>query len=350
MKKILAVIALAVFCLALPIGAGAAPAGKGEVIVYNWSEYIPADVLQNFTKETGIKVIYSTFESNEAMYAKVKLLGGRGYDVVVPSNYFLALMRQEKMLSELDHSLLPNIKNLDSKMLNASYDPGNRYSMPYMWGATGLAYNSKFVKPGQVVSWKDMLRPEFKGKIILSDDLRDCFSLALKAKGYSINSNSQREVEQAYEFLRLLKPSVRVFDITAIKQTLISEEVWLGPIWNGDFLVAQQENENLKFVFPEEGAMLWVDSFVILNGAQNKQNAHTFINYMLRPEVAKRCIEEYMYSSPNLAGLKLLAPELRQNPILVPGENELKNSELQSGVGSFLSVYEKYWEKLKTEK
>lgn len=348
MKKIIAGLVCGAMLLALPALVMAAPQNKGEVIVYNWSEYIPPDVIQDFTRETGIKVIYSTFESNEAMYAKVKLMGGQGYDIVVPSNYYLELMRQEKMLSEIDHDKIPNLKNLDPKFLNAPYDPGSQYSIPYMWGITGLAYNSKFVESGELLRWADLTNPKFKGNIILSDDLRDTFSIGLKATGSSANSTHQAEIEKAFAWLCKLKPSVRVFDVTATKQALISEEVWVGPIWNGDFLVAQQENEDLRFVFPEEGAFLWVDSFVILNGAPNKENAHIFINYMLRPEVAKRCIEEFMYSSPNLAGLNLLDEELRNNPVLVPNEDVMSNAEWQGSVGSFLKIYEKYWEMLKT--
>ena len=326
----------------------AASKDKGQVIVYNWSEYIPQDVLDNFTKETGIKVVYSTFESNEAMFAKVKLLRGKSYDVVVPSGYFVDMLRRDKLIRELDHSKLPNIVNLDPALMDQEYDPGNKYSIPYMWGAVGLAYNTKHIHEGSLTRWNQMLQPEYKGKIILTDDLRDALGLALRAKGHSINSRNPQDVKDAYDFLAQLKASVRVFDVTAIKQALISEEVWLGPIWNGDFLVAQEENESLAYVFPEEGALLWADSFTIPSGAANVENAYAFINYMLRPEVAVRCIEEYKYSSPNLKAIELLPPELRNNPILVPGPKELKNAEFTTGIGDALPIYEKYWEQLKT--
>lgn len=322
-------------------------ASKGQVVVYNWSEYIPQSVLDDFTKETGIKVVYSTFESNEAMYAKVKLLRGRSYDVVVPSSYFVDLLRRDKLLREIDHSKLPNMSHLDPKLLNQEYDPSNRYSIPYMWGAVGIAYNTKYIPAGSVTKWADLLKPEFKGKIILTDDLRDGMGLALRAQGYSINTKDPKALKDAFDFLAKLKPSVRIFDVTAIKQSLISEEVWVGPIWNGDYLVAKDENPSLTYVFPQEGAMLWVDGFVIPVGAANVDNAYTFINYMLRPDVAVRCVEEYKYSSPNLDAIKLLPEELRNNPILVPGETELKNSEFTNVVGDALTEYEKYWEQVK---
>jgi spermidine/putrescine transport system substrate-binding protein len=348
LKKILAI----TVCAALVIMAGqiwAAP-DKGKVVVYNWSEYIPQEVLDDFTEETGIKVIYSTFESNEAMYAKVRWLDAGTYDIVVPSNYTLELMIRDGLLSPLNLKKITNLGNLDPKLLNMKFDPDNKYSIPYMWGTTGIAYNSKYVQPGQIRKWADLWRPEFKGKIILSDDLRDVFSVALKAKRLNPNSTDRQEIEDAYELLLLLKPSIRKFDVTATKQTLITEEVWLGTIWNGDYLVALEENPDLRFVYPEEGVVVWIDSFAILKNAPHKENAHIFINYMLRPEVAKRCIEEFYYSSPNLPGITLLDEELSSNPILVPTDKELQNSVLQEDVGETLAIYEEYWEKFKTSK
>ena len=365
MKKLYASLAsvfmaVALLCGAQPVLAGLCPipleaeaaekSGEQQVIVYNWSEYIPQDVLDDFTKETGIKVVYSTFETNEAMYAKVKLLRGKDYDVVVPSTYFVENLRNDGLIQELDHSRLTNMGNLDPKLLDQAYDPGNKYSIPYMWGAVGLAYNAKYVKPETLRSWKDLLRPEFKGKIILTDDLRDAFGLALHAKGYSVNSTDPEEVKAAFGFLAQLKSSVRVFDVTAIKQALISEEVWLGPIWNGDYLVAQEENGDLAFVFPEDGPILWSDNFVITSGAVNVDNAYTFINFMLRPDIAARCIEEYKYSSPNLKAVELLPEDLQANTILVPGDEQLKNGEFTTGIGAALEMYEKYWEQVKTLK
>ena len=352
-KAVLAATVLAVILSSACFAASSAHAAtkaadKGQVIVYNWSEYIPQDVLDAFTKETGIKVVYSTFESNEAMFAKVKLLRGKSYDVVVPSGYYVDLLRRDKLAKELDHAKLPNMVNLDPKLMNQEYDPGNKYSLPYMWGVVGIAYNTKHVPEGSITSWSDLLKPEFKNRLILTDDLRDAFGLALRAKGHSINSTDPAAIKAGFEFLAQLKKSVRVFDVTAIKQALIGEEVWLGPIWNGDFLVAKEEKPELAFCFPQEGAVLWSDAFVIPAGAANVDNAYTFINYMLRPEVAVRCMEEYKYSSPNLKAIELLPQELRENRILVPGPEELKNGEFITGIGDALGEYEKYWERIKT--
>ncbi len=346
-KTLLTALALLLACVA---SAPAAAKNAGEVVVYNWSEYIPQDVLDAFTKETGIKVVYSTFEANEAMYAKVKLMQGKGYDVVVPSSYFIEQMHKEKLLAPLDKSKLPNLANLEPKTLDQAYDPGNTYSVPYMWGTVGIGYNTKHIPAGSITKWADLLRPEFKGKVILTDDLRDAFAIALKATGGSLNSNDEADIKKAFEFLKALKASVRIFDVTAIKQALIGEEVWIGPIWNGDFLVAQEESSDLAFAFPEEGVILWVDGFVIPKGAKNMDNAHAFINYMLRPEVAARCVEEYKYSTPNVKALPLLPAKLRDNPVLNPGEKNLERGEYIGNLGQALGTYEKYWEVLKTSR
>lgn len=356
MKQILVAVSLfCALCLAQIAPAGAEPAHaaakrSGEVVVYNWSEYIPQDVLDDFTKKTGIKVVYSTYESNEAMYAKVKLLRGRSYDVVVPSTYFIDLMIKDGLLRKIDHKKIKGFDNLDPKLLNQAYDPGNQYSVPYMWGSMGIMINTKYVKPGQVTKWSDLLRPEFKGKVMLSDDARDSLGAGLKANGKSANSRDEKELAAAYEFLVKLRDSVRVFDITASKQAFVSEEVIVGTSWNGDALVAQEENEALEFIYPQEGAIVWVDSFAITSGAANVENAYAFISYMLQPEVAKRCMEEYQYSTPNLGALKLLDEEALANRTLNPTADDLQNSEMLTSVGDAQAIYDRYWERLKTLK
>ena len=340
------------FCALVALTGKTAPAAQsgGEVVVYNWSEYIPQDVLDEFSRKTGIKVVYSTYESNEAMYAKVKLLRGRSYDVVVPSTYFIDLMIKDGLLRKLDHSKIKGFANLDPKLLNQAYDPGNKYSVPYMWGSMGIMVNTKYVAPGSVTKWSDLLKPEFKGKIMLSDDTRDTFGAALKTTGSSANSVSEAELARAFDFLSKLRESVRVFDITASKQAFVSEEVIVGTSWNGDALVAKEENEALEFVYPEEGAIVWVDSFAITSGTANVENAYAFISYMLEPEVAKRCMEEYQYSTPNLGALKLLDEESLANRTLNPTGDDLKNSEVLTSVGNAQQIYDRYWERLKTQK
>jgi len=327
----------------------AALASKGEVVIYGWTGYIPQNVLNDFTKETGIKVVYSTYESNEAMFAKVKLLKGAGFDIIVPSTDHVTLLRRDNLLQELDHSRLPNMANLDPRLMNQNYDPGNKYSIPYLWGSTGLAYNKKFL-PNGIEGWNDLMKPELKGHILLTDDLRDAFGLALLALGYSSNSTDPEQIREAFDWLVKLKPSARVFDSNRVQQSLASEEVWVSPIWSDNFLAIAEEVEGLVYVFPREGAMLWMESFTIPARASNVENAYTFINYMLRPEVAARCVEEIMGSTPNLKALELIPEDLRNNHVFAPSPEHLKKAEFQVHVGEALPLYGKLWKELKALK
>ena len=348
MKRV-AIFMFTLALLAASASALAAKEDKGEVVVFNWSEYIPNEVLQQFTDETGIRVIYSTYETNDAMYAKVKILQGKSYDLVCPSTYYTDLMIEEGLLTKFDHSKLPNLINLDPKLMSLSFDPKNEYSIPYMWGTFGMIINSKLTNKEHAKNWKDMLRPEYKGKVLLSDEMRDTFSIALHAVGKSANSTSEKDIREAYEFLRALHPSVRIFDVTATKQAFISEEVVIGTTWNGDFIIAKQENQDLEYVYPEDGALIWLDSFSMPKGAQNIDNAHAFVNFLLRPEIAKKCQEEYMYSTPSLGTIALMTPEERNNVALVPTDKELTKAEFVTNVGAkALLIYQTYWEKLKS--
>lgn len=346
MKKLFILLVMSICLCVFSVQAMAAKS-KGEVVVYNWSDYIPQEVLNAFTKETGIKVVYSTYESNEAMYAKVKLLQGRTYDVVCPSTYFIAQMIDDGLLRKLDHNMIPNLANIDPKLLNQSFDPGNLYSVPYMWGNYGLIVNRAKVE-GEVNSWHDLLRPEFKGKVMISDDPRDTIGMALLANGLDPNTRSEADLKKAFDFLHKVRASVRVFDVTAGKRAMVNEEALIGAIWNGDAMLAIEENEDLDFIYPKEGVPLWADNFAITSGAANVENAHIFINYMMRPEVAVLCLEEYGYSTPNLKAIEIMDEELVENRILNPNDDDLKNSVMLDGVGSAQKLYNQYWDKLIT--
>lgn len=322
-------------------------ANEKVLYVYNWSEYMPDSVLKNFTKETGIKVKYSTYDSNEAMYAKIKTIGSSSYDVIVPSTYYVNKMSKENLLVKLDKSKLPNYKNLDKKLLSRPFDPNNDYSIPYVWGSTGISYNANLVSE-KIDSWKNLWSPEYKNSILLNDDMREVFGIALKILGYSSNSTNPKEIEEAYNKLKELLPNVKMFYSESQKQVYLNEEVKLGMNFNGEGFMANEENEAIKYIYPKEGALLWIDSLVIPKGAKNIDNALAFINYLLKPEVSKIISEEIGYASPNAKTLELLDEKTRNNRMIYPNEEDLINSELQLDVGEALPEYEKYWEKLKT--
>jgi spermidine/putrescine transport system substrate-binding protein len=322
-------------------------ANEKILYVYNWSEYMPDSVLKDFTKETGIKVKYSTYDSNEAMYAKVKTIGTSSYDIIVPSTYFVNKMSRENLLVKLDKSKLPNYKNLDKKLLSKPFDPNNDYSIPYLWGSTGISYNADLVKE-PIDSWNNLWSAEYKNNVLLNDDMREVFGMALKILGYSSNSTNSKEIEEAYKKLREILPNVKMFYSESQKQVYLNEEVKIGMNFNGEGFMANEENEAIKYVYPKEGALLWIDSLVIPKGAKNIDNAHAFINYLLKPEVSKVISEEIGYASPNIKTLDLLDEKTRKNRMIYPNEQDLVNSEFQTDVGEALPTYEKYWEMLKT--
>lgn len=319
-----------------------------KVYVYNWTEYIPDEVLQKFTAETGIEVVYSTYDSNETMYAKLKLITKDSYDVAVPSSYYVARMGREGMLQPLNHALLPNMKDLDPSLMDKNYDRGNIYSIPYMWGSTGIAVNTDVIPEKEITSWKDLWNPKYKGQLLLQDDLREVFHMALKIKGYSSNTTDAKQIEEAYTLLKDLMPNVLLFNSDSPRLPYIAGEVNLGMIWNGEAYMAQAENPAIHYVYPKEGVNLWVDSFVIPKTARNVKNAHAFINFMMRPEIAKICTEENGYATPVLTALPLIDAKVRNSRTIFPPKELVQTGEFQTDVGDALPIYQKYWEKLRT--
>ena len=335
---------------ALLLGVAGIVHAEEKVVVYNWAEYIPEGILDDFTKETGIKVDYSTYENNEVMYSKLKIQKGKGYDVVVPSTYLASKMRDEGLLQKIDHAKLTNFKNLMPELLDKPYDPGNQYSIPYLWGTTGIGVNSAEIDLATITSWADLWDAKWKGKLMLVDDVREVFAMALKKNGFSANSTNPDELKKAYEDLQKLMPNVRVFNADAPREPFLAGDVNLGMIWSGEANMAQKEDENIKYIYPKEGAGFWVDSFTIPSGAENVENAHKFIDYMLKAEVGQKVVEDLGYSTPNKAAKDLLDEVTRNNTIIFPPADAMAKAEFQQDIGDAVKIYDSYWEKLKTGK
>lgn len=319
--------------------------------LYNWSEYMPQEILDGFEEETGISVNYTTFDSNEAMYAKLKLLDDSSqYDLAIPSTYYVEKMAKEGLLQELDKSKLSNFKNLDTSFTNTKVDPENKYSIPYMWGSTGLAINGDTVDPATVNSWNDLWSPDYKGQVMLTNDVREVFGMALLTLGYSGNSRNPDEIKAAYDKLTTLMPNVKTFNSDATRMPYIEGETALGMTWNGEAVMANDEGlTSLVYKYPSEGAILWMDNFVIPKNAKQVDAAHKFIDYLLRPENAKIVSEEIGYASPNMAARELMSDEVRNNPTIYPSKEVLAKAEFQEDVGDdALQVYQQYWDMLKT--
>jgi spermidine/putrescine transport system substrate-binding protein len=329
--------------------ASQALAASKELYVYNWSEYMPDSVLEEFTAETGIKVIMSTYDSNEALYAKIKMVDAKGYDLIVPSTDYVARMRQEGLLMPLDKGRLSNLGNLDPKLMNKPFDPDNTYSVPYMWGSTAIAVNSKDPDAASVATYADLWKPELKGKLLLPNDMRGVLGMGLKRLGHSLNEADPAKVGQACDLLAPLMASVRVFDSDSPKQALLNNEVQVAVLWNGEAYIAAGENPDIRYVYPREGYSLWVDNLCIPANAVNVENALIFIDYLLRPEVAAFICQEMGYSTPNLAAKAILPEEVRTNPIIYPSPEEMDLGEFETDLGEAVKAYEECWMRLKTE-
>lgn len=324
---------------------------NGTVHLYTWTEYVPEGLLEQFTKETGIKVEVSTLESNETMYAKLKIQGkDGGYDVIAPTNYFVSKMAREGMLMELDHSKLPVIAELNKDWLDKSYDKGNKYSLPQLLGAPGIAYNTGTYKGEAFTSWSDLWKPEFKGKIQLLDDAREVFNIALLKLGQDPNTKDPAVIKAAYEELLKLRPNVLAFSSDNPANSFIAGEVELGQLWNGSIRIAKKEQAPVDMVFPKEGPVLWVDNLAIPSNAKNPEAAHKLINYLLSAPVAEKLTLEIGYPTSNTKALEVLPKEITEDPAIYPTSEVLQKSHWQDDVGDAIELYEKYYQELKAAK
>lgn len=357
---VMAVMAVAALSAVTMSGCGksAEKAGSaGEVYVYNWGEYIDEDVKAQFEEETGIKVIYDMFETNEEMYPVIEA-GGVKYDAVCPSDYMIQKMIENNMLAEINFDNVPNIKEIDPKYMemSKSFDPENKYSVPYCWGTVGILYNTSMVAPEDVpTKWSDLWDAKFKDNILMQDSVRDAFMVALKSLGYSMNTTNEAEIAEARDLLIKQKPLVQAYVIDQVRDKMIGGEAALGVIYSGEMLYIQQEvadlglDYKLEYVIPEEGTNLWIDSWVIPASAPNKKNAEKWINFLCRPDIAKKNFEYITYPTPNKGAFDLLDPELQNNKAVFPDTDSLKNCEVFKYLGNDVdSIYNEYWKEVKS--
>lgn len=329
--------ALVFLASALPSASAAsgAPAAKsGETInVYNWGEYISngvdgsLDVNKEFTKRTGIQVNYTTFESNENLYAKL-VSGGANYDVIIPSDYMISKLTAEGMLEKLDFKNIPNFRYIDKQFQNPVYDPKNEYSVPYTWGVVGIFYNKKYVKE-KVDSWKILWDEKYAGKILMFDNPRDAFGIAQKILGYSYNSTDPAQWEEAAMLLKRQKPLVQAYVMDQIFDKMSSGDAWLAPYYAGDAATLVEDNPDIGFAIPDkEGTNFFVDAVCIPKGSRHKAAAEAYINFLCDPEIAAANVDYIGYSTPESAAKKLLPKEVVDNPIFYPDQKILDRSEI----------------------
>ncbi len=358
----LAIVIACAFAAAMPTHAQK----ERSVNVYNWSDYVDPGVLEDFTKTTGIKLKYDTFDSNDILETKL-LTGKSGYDVVVPTAYFLERQIKTGIFQKLDKSKLPNLLNVWPEIANrlAAYDPGNLYAVNYMWGTTGIGYNVKKAKEvygGPIDSWDVVFKPEILAKfkscgVMMLDSPYDIMPAALLYLGLDPNATSQPELEKAAELISKVRPSVRKFHSSEYLNALATGEICLVVGWSGDIKQAQKRAAEAKsgieiaYAIPKEGAQMWFDNLAIPKDAKNVDEAHEFINYLLRPEVAAKNSNLVAYANSNLPSQKLIDKEVIDDPTVYPPAATLKTLyTFKAQDAKTQRLMNRLWTKIKTGK
>lgn len=330
---------------------GGADTGAGELRVFNWGEYLDPAVIEGFEEETGIKVIYEEFETNEVMYAKLAQ-DPSAYDVLCPSDYMISKLIEQDMLAELDMEQIPNAReNIGEAYWKQSegFDPGNRYSVPYCWGTVGILYNKTMVEE-PIDSWEVLWDERYSGSILMQNSVRDAFMIPLMMKGYPMNTTDEAQIAEAAQMLIDQKPLVQAYVVDQVRDKMIGDEAAIGVIYSGEAIYTQRENENLEYVIPKEGTNLWIDSWVVTNGAKNAENAHAWIDYMCRPEVALANFDYITYSTPNTAARELIEDEaIRNSEIAFPDLSKYKLDVYVNLGDEADNMYNEYWMKVKSE-
>ena len=297
-----------------------------ELHIYNWSDYIAEDTVPNFEKEFGVKVTYDTYESNEEMVAKLQA-GATGYDIVVPSGYIIPVMVATDLITPINRKYLTNFNNISPIFQNLPTDPGNKHTVPWQWGTTGIAYRHDKVKT-PVDSWAVFHDKQFGKKLTMMDDGREVIGAFLRYRGHSLNSTNPAELSRAKADSITAKKQLKAYISAPVKAQLISGDVWISQLWNGDTTQAKAEQPNLTYVIPKEGCTIWGDSMCVPKTAPNKRAAHEWMNYILRPEVGAALSEATGYGTPNAAAAKVM-----KTPVPYPTEDELKRLEYQVDLG-----------------
>ena len=317
----------------------------GDLYVYNWGEYIDPEVIELFEEETGYKVHYEEFETNEEMYAIIAK-GARTYDVICPSDYMVEKMIQNDLLSEVNFNNIPNISNIGSQYMNSAqgFDPGNKYCVPYTWGTVGIMYNKTMVDE-EVNSWSILFDKKYEGQILMQASVRDAYCVALSYLGYSINTLNEDELKEATDLLVSQKPLVQAYVVDQVRDKMIKDAAALGVIYSGEAIYMQRENPNLEYVVPNEGSNVWIDGWVIPKDCQNKEAAEAWINFMCDPEIALMNFDYITYSTPNTAARELIEDEdIRNSQIAFPEEAVLSRCEVYNYLGKEGDeLYDYYW-------
>ncbi len=338
-KNILVILLSSLFIFA---SCGSTNGKNGVVNIYNWGEYIDESLITKFEEETNIKVVYDTFDSNESMYVKLKS-GGVNYDLLIPSEYMIQKLIKEDELEKINFDNIPNYKYIREDMKGLSYDPNEEYSVPYFWGTVGILYNTNIITD-DVNSWDILWNEKYSGEIFMYDSQRDSLAVALKKLGYSLNSTDETQLEEAKQLLLEQKPLVQAYFGDPIRDKMIGEEGALAVVYSGDAMYCMTENPNLDYAIPKEGSNTWFDSMVIPKGAENKENAEIFINFMTDPENSLTNAMEVGYSTVNTETYDMIEDDMKDLTVYWPKESDLINNEVYNSLDSEASaLYDKIW-------
>lgn len=348
MKKLISMMMILVVMVSILSSCKSGESEKGELNFFNWTEYMPQSVLDAFTEEYGIKVNYTTYSSNEEMLAKIQSGEEGMYDLAIASDYMVSVMIDNGTIEMLDKDKLTNLDNLSKDFMDMEYDPGNAYSIPYMLSNALLAYNSEKVPEG-ITSIKDLFNPAFDNAMVVLDDQRMVIGMVALSLGYSVNETDPGRLEEIKQRLFELKPNIKIFDSDTPKSSMIAGETSIGYMWNAEVVLSMQEVDSILPVYPEEGMVLMFDNFVIPTGAKNKENAQLFIDFCMRPDIAKMISEEYPYVSPNEAAKSLFSEEYLSNPVSNPPSEELAKGQLLKNLGETSKVYDDIWTEFKNK-
>ncbi len=332
MKKILVILAFLILLTACSDNTN-----KNEVNILNWSSYIPYDVISDFEKESGIKVNYGTYSSNEELLAKISSSKEGTYDLIFPSDYMVKLMIDKNMLDKIDKSKINNFYKINPQFLNQEFDTNNEYSLPFLAATSVICINRDKVKDN-IHSYNDLLSSKYRNNIVLIDDQRIIIGMALQSLGYSMNEIDDNALKSAKEWLLKLTPNIKAFDSDSPKTLLITNEVDIGVIWNAEAIIAKNYNDNIEIIYPNDGFAISLDNYALVKGAKNKENAYKFIDYILRDDIQARINEEYPYINTTITNMNLDYYEL--NFIL-------QNGSYVENIGSSISKYDKIWAQIK---
>ncbi len=351
MKKrmigMLLILSLAVGSVATGCGSSSKAASSKELNVFIWTEYVSEGAIESFEEETGIKVNVSTYSSNEDMLAKLKSESEGTYDVLLPSDYTVEYLIAQDKLMELDKEKLPNLSNIDEAYLNPSFDPDNKYSVPYEGGVAAIAVNTSKIDK-EISSYDDLFDAALSGQMVVLDDYRAVIGITERSMGLSMNETDPDTLAQVEEKLLSLKDNIKLYDSDSPKSALISGDCNVGMVWSAEVALAMEENPDIEIIYPSDGAYVFLDNWVIPTGTTHYDEAMEFINYMLSAEAAKMNIEDFPYLCPNTAALELMGEDYINNTAKnVPSEVIAEGEFLKYLDTDTLAIYDDMWTKLK---